>query len=145
MRNLQQKRQQEFKGSSSRGLTSSTAKEEIVRARLLAELSSLRERHDALRKRAMNYEEGQQRREREREQQYEGEEHERQQRPSSVKVLVKDDSGRGTPFLGQTDRDAIEAFFNDSEDDFMREFNEGRGKYQRNELLDGLVFPQRRE
>ncbi|ORC93400.1 uncharacterized protein TM35_000012770 [Trypanosoma theileri] len=137
-----QQQQPEFRESTLySGGSSCTTKEEIVRARLLAELSSLRERHDALRKRAMGVEKQQQ----QQQQQHEEDEHEREQQISGTKMLGMDDSGRGSPFLGQTDRDAIEAFFNDSEDDFTREFNEGRGKYQRSDLLDGLILPQKRK
>lgn len=36
--------------------------------------------------------------------------------------------------LGQSDRDAIEAFFH-SDDDFTRQFNEGTGNIKRSDLL----------
>ncbi|RNF03982.1 hypothetical protein TraAM80_05366 [Trypanosoma rangeli] len=95
-----------------------TSREEVVRAKLLAELSTLRERHSAL--------QGQDGR---------SEGHRCLHEESPPGSIEKAD----TP-LGQADRDAIEAFFNDAEDDFTRDFNEGRGKLERSELLDKLTM-----
>ncbi|RNF20987.1 uncharacterized protein Tco025E_03627 [Trypanosoma conorhini] len=99
----------------SEGMASS--REELLRARLLTELSTLRERHDALRGHGV---------------QAEG--HSRSHEESTPRSVTKDNN-----LLGQADRDAIEAFFNDAEDDFTREFNEGRGQLERGELLDRLT------
>lgn len=44
------------------------------------------------------------------------------------------DEDRKDSGLGQSDRDAIEAFFH-SDDDFTRQFNEGTGNIKRTDLL----------
>ncbi|EAN84171.1 hypothetical protein C3747_13g2209c [Trypanosoma cruzi] len=98
-----------------------SSREELVRERLLAELSTLRERHDALRAQVGKLQ---------------------GQRGLPDDSPVRRSKKNNTP-LGQADRDAIEAFFNSSEDDFTKEFNEGQGRLQRTELLDGLTMPSR--
>ncbi|KAG8340638.1 hypothetical protein ERJ75_001608800 [Trypanosoma vivax] len=112
------------------------AREELVRSRLLAELSTLREKHEKLlsKLRKCNF--------------------------SSPCCSPQRDDGNGVssvwscscslrqgvaPLLGQDDRDAIEALFNDSQDDFTREFNEGRGRVERGDLVQkvaSLPFPR---
>ncbi|KEG14133.1 hypothetical protein DQ04_00601000 [Trypanosoma grayi] len=102
------------------GEASTTTKEGIVRVRLLAELSTLREKHNKLLAERL--------------------EPERHHSPSAGSSC--EDNGTGqSPFLGKADRDAIEAFFSNSEDDFTRQFNEGLGKLQRGELLDKIARP----
>lgn len=54
---------------------------------------------------------------------------------NSPSSSAEEQSSTSESALGQSDRDAIEAFFN-SDDDFTRLFNEGAGDVKRAGLLD---------
>nr|CCC89752.1 conserved hypothetical protein [Trypanosoma congolense IL3000] len=100
-------------------------REELLRVRLLAELSTLREKHEKLSSKLRETDEC-------------------FPAPSGNSFVGNfggtelNWQGGGASsqeaFLGQDDREAIEALFNESNDSFTREFNEGSGIVDRDEI-----------
>ncbi|AAZ10325.1 hypothetical protein, conserved [Trypanosoma brucei gambiense DAL972] len=124
-RNLQKRRSEGDRGDAA----ADAAREELVRARLLAELSTLREKHDKLSIKLQEPEEdlggsfgnwigGS---------------------PAGAGSDWRADGAARGAFLGQDDRDAIEALFNESNDSFTREFNEGSGSVERDGIPEKMM------